>query len=558
MKKTSIAKGIGSLILMLVMASLTFNASAQTLNTKQLIAEYDKMLSEQFKPGETGCAALVAKNGQIIYKKAFGMANLEINVPMQPDMVFRIGSITKQFTSMAILQLMEQGKLSLQDEITKFIPGYPTHGHAITIEHLLTHTSGIKSYTNVPEYQQYIRTDLKPDEILDIIKTLPMEFAPGTKYNYNNSGFFLLGYIIEKVSDKTYQEYLQQNFFTPLGMTGSCYGNDTKIIKNRASGYKPGNDGPENANYLSMLVPFSAGAIQSTVEDLFKWNQAVHSYRLVKKETLDKAFAEYKLPDGKGTGYGYGWFLSQIKGSPSIEHGGGINGFLTNAIYLPEEDVFVALFSNNEGKAPTFTSLKMAALAIGKPLETTVIELDDKTLEQYIGVYEDEEGTQRMITREESQMFFQRAGSTKLKIMPSAKDKFFFENSFVTISFNRDALGNVVESVTDVRGSMTTLKKTDKPLPTRKEIVLSEDVLSQYVGEYELQPGFTMTFTHEGNRFFIQATGQQRFEVFAESETKFFLKLVDAQVEFVKDETGKVNKLIFNQGGQRMEAKRIK
>ena len=550
---------MGSLILMLVMISfLTLDVSAQTLNTKQLTAEFDKMLSEKFKPGETGCAALVAKNGQIIYRKAFGMADIELNVPMQPDMVFRIGSITKQFTAVAILQLMEQGKLSLQDDITKFIPDYPTQAYTITIEHLLTHTSGIKSLTNIPELEKYNKTDMKPGEVIDLFKNQPMEFAPGTKYNYNNSGFFLLGFIIEKVSGKTYAEYIQDNFFTPLGMTGSCYGSNTKIIKNRASGYQPGKDGVENAEYLSMLLPYAAGSIQSTVEDLFKWNQAVHSYKLVKKETLDKAFTEYKLTNGKGTGYGYGWALSQIQGSPTIEHGGGINGYLTSGIYLPQEDVFVALFLNSTAKAPDFLSQKMAALAIGKPLKTTTIELDEETLEQYTGVYENDEGMQRMITREGNQLYSQRTGSTRQKILPFAKDKFFFEDSFTTVAFIRDASGTVVESKMDARGVIITSKKTDKPLPVKTEITVSEDILSKYVGEYELQPGFIITFTKEGNKLFTQATGQPRFEVFAESETKFFLKVVEAQVEFVADTDGKVNKMILNQGGQTMEAKRIK
>nr|MCU0366897.1 beta-lactamase family protein [Bacteroidales bacterium] len=252
-------------LMLIITAFVSVDAAAQKINTKQLTAEYDRMLSEKFRQGETGCAALVAKDGQIIYKKAFGMADLELNVPMQPDMVFRIGSITKQFTAVAILQLMEQGKLSLQDDITKYIPDYPTHGYNITIEHLLTHTSGIKSYTNVPEFQKYVRQDMKPEEAINTFRNLPMEFAPGTKWNYNNSGYFLLGYIIEKVSGKTYQEYIEENFFKPLGMTGSCYGNDSRIIKNRASGYQPGKDGVQNADFLSMLLPYSAGAIQSTV-----------------------------------------------------------------------------------------------------------------------------------------------------------------------------------------------------------------------------------------------------------------------------------------------------
>jgi CubicO group peptidase (beta-lactamase class C family) len=558
MKRTSITLSMGSLILTLILTSLSINSSAQTLNTKQLTAEFDKMLSEKFKPGETGCAALVAKNGQIIYQKAFGMANLELNVPMQPDMVFRIGSITKQFTAVAILQLMEQGKLSLQDDIIKFIPDYPTQAYTITIEHLLTHTSGIKSYTGVPEIMKNIRMDMKPEELIAQFKNQPMEFAPGTKWNYNNSGFFLLGYIIEKVTGKTYAEYIQENFFTPLGMISSCYGSDTKIIRNRAYGYQPGDDGVVNSDYCSMTQPYSAGSIMSTVGDLFKWHQAVHSYKLVKKETIDKAFTDYKLASGDGTGYGYGWFLSHLQGSPTIEHGGGIFGYLTSSIYLPEEDVFVALFSNNVGKAPELTALKMAAMTIGKPLQTTEIKLDEATLNQYVGIYTNDKKREATITREGTQLSAMLSGSGSRKMFPIEKDKFILEDAFIYATFSRDDKGKVVSFVSDDRGKLDTWNLTEKKIEEKKSITVDEAILEKYVGQYELQPGFIITFTREGNRLFTQATGQPKFEVFAESETKFFLKVVDAQVEFVPDADGKVNKMILNQGGQTMEAKRIK
>jgi CubicO group peptidase (beta-lactamase class C family) len=544
-------------LVFLVFASL-LTAEAQTLAPKQMTAEFDKLLSAQYKPGEPGCAALVAIKGQIVYKKAFGMANLELNVPMQPDMVFRIGSITKQFTAIAILQLMEQGKLSLQDEITKFIPDYPTQAYKITIEHLLTHTSGIKSLTNVPEFVTYLKEDLKPAEVLDKFKNQPMEFAPGTKFNYNNSGFFLLGYIIEKITGKTYQEYIEENFFKPLGMTNSLYGSDSKLIKNRAYGYKPVENGFENADYLSMLLPFSAGSIMSTVEDLYKWNRALISYKLVKKETLEKAFTEYKLSNGKGTSYGYGWFLRKLQGSPTIEHGGGINGYLTDAIYLPAEDVFVAVFSNSTGKSPDMISEKIAAVAIGKPLNYKEIPVDKATLEQYSGVYEDEDSNLRVITVDSMQLYSQRTEGQKNKISSFARDKFFFQNSFATITFNRNVSGNVAEAVVEERGATTVWRKTDKPFPVHNEIKVDPEVLSRYAGEYELAPGFILTVTVEGDRFFTQATGQGKVEVFAESETKFFLKVVEASIEFVKDDAGKFNKLILRQGGQTIEGKRVK
>jgi CubicO group peptidase (beta-lactamase class C family) len=544
--------------MLLITAFVSPDAAAQKINIRQLTAEYDRMLSEKFRQGETGCATLVAKDGQIIYKKAFGMADLELNVPMQPEMVFRIGSITKQFTAVAILQLMEQGKLSLQDDITKYIPDYPTHGYNITIEHLLTHTSGIKSYTDVREFQKYERQDMKPEEAINTFKNLPMEFAPGTKWNYNNSGYFLLGYIIEKVSGKTYQEYIDENFFKPLGMTGSCYGNDSRIIRNRASGYQPGKDGVQNADFLSMLLPYSAGSIMSTVEDLFRWNQALHSYKLVSRESLDKAFTEYKLVSGKGTGYGYGWFLSQLQGSKTIEHGGGINGFLTNAIYFPEEDLFVALFSNNTSIGPDFTSQKMAALALGKPLKDTPIDVDEATLDHYVGVYKNEDGKEITISRDSARLTVLRPDSFAREIIPVEDDRFLLEDSFISLSFNRDATGKISRVAVDDRGKVTEWVRTDKVVEAKKVVEVDESLLMKYAGEYELQPGFTITFTCEGKRLFTQATGQERFEVFPESSTKFFLKVVDAQVEFVQDESGKFNKIILYQGGQTMEAKRIR
>ena len=555
MKRTKLAV---TLTLSIVALFMSLSANAQSLSAKQMTAEFDKILNDQFKPDGTGCAALVAKDGQVIYRKAFGLADLELNVPMRPEMVFRIGSITKQFTAIAILQLMEQGKLSLQDEITRYIPDYPMHGHSITIEHLLTHTSGIKSYTNVPMFREMIRTDMKPEEIIEKNKALPMEFAPGTKWNYNNSGYIMLGYIIEKVSGKTYAEYLQENFFTPLGMTSSYYGDDTKIIKNRASGYQPGEGGTVNADYLSMTLPYAAGSVMSTVDDLYKWNRALHSYKLVRKETLDMAHTSYKLADGKPVGYGYGWSLSELQGSRSIEHGGGINGYLSYALYLPEEDLFVALLSNSNGQAPEFSSLKMAAIAIGKPLKTTELKLDEAALNEYQGIYINEAGKEARIVLNEGKLSAVRPGGSRRIMIPVERDMFLIENSFTSVKFNRDAAGKIILATFDDRGDVTEWKRSDKPLETKKAAAVDEAVLEKYVGEYEIQPGFSIAFTREGARLFTQATGQPKFEVFAESETKFFLKVVDAQIEFIAEEDGTVNKLILHQGGQKIEGKRLK
>ncbi|MBL7723528.1 MAG: serine hydrolase [Chitinophagaceae bacterium] len=548
-----------SIVLLFIAFSIATVAQPLSKADKQLLASFDTLLMNAFKANEPGATAIVSRKGQVIYKKAFGMADMELNVPMQADMIFRIGSISKQFTGVAILQLVEKGKLSLQDDIKKFIPDYPTHGYAITVEHLLTHTSGIKSYTGMMEFESMMRKDMKPLELIDVFKNQPMEFAPGSKWNYNNSGYILLGYIIEKVSGKSYEQYVLENLFVPAGMTRSGYGNDSRIILNRAKGYQQGEHGFENAKYLSMTLPYAAGSLISTVEDLWKWNQALHSYKLVSKESLQKAFTDYKLSDGKSTRYGYGWSFSDIQGSASIEHGGGINGFVTDGIYLPAEDIFIAVFANCDCRSLDMLAPKMAALTLGKPYDQKEIAIDEATTKEYTGVYENEAGEQRIITVEGAKLTSQRAGGSKHRIKPYEKDKFFFENSLSSLRFTRNTAGQIEKAYFKSRTEESEWKKTGKSIPASPDIIkLDAAALAVFVGEYELAPNFVMTVSLEGDKLMVKATGQSAVEVFAETTTRFFPKEIDAKLEFFKDESGKVTHLILYQGGRETKGNKTK
>jgi len=539
---------------------LLFNLTyAQQKDDTQLATYFDKILSEQFKTDEPGATALVSRNGQVIYKKAFGMANLELNVPMQVDNVFWIASMGKQFTAMAILQLMEQGKLNLQDEITKFIPDYPTQGNKITIEHLLTHTSGIHNFSGMKDPDKKLTTDCTPNEVIDFFKNLPMSFAPGTKWEYSNSGYFLLGYIIEKITGKTYAEYLEENFFKPLGMTNSLYANNKRIIKNRVGAYSQGDNGFENSRTLNMTHVYSAGAIQSTVEDLFKWHQAVHAYKLVKKENLDKAFTRYKLTDGKETDYGYGWRLGYVYESSSIWHGGGIEGFGTTEIYLPKEDVFVAVFSNCDCNYPRDIASRLAALAVGRPYEYIELPVENTILQEYTGVYENQKSQPRIISVSENKLFSQLGRGPKYNVKAYLKDKFFFDNDAMqTIEFSRNKKAKIEKLTTKKLYGNEIWNKTNKSIPDSNGIKVDEKILETYVGEYEIPSVFTFSVTKEQNRLFIQGTGQDKIEMFADTETKFFVKVNDAELEFIKDNSGKITKAILNQGGRQSDAQKIK
>jgi CubicO group peptidase (beta-lactamase class C family) len=434
-----------------------------------LVHAIDSLLQETYLPAEPGAAVIVVRDGQTILRKGYGMANLELGVPIEPDMVFRLGSITKQFTAVCILMLLEQGKLALDDPITKFLPNYPTRGYVITVEHLLTHTSGLRSYTDMPERIPLIRKDFTLQELIDFFKNQPMQFAPGTRWVYNNSGYVLLGAIIEKVTTQTYEQFMQQHIFQPLGMKRSYYDSPERIIPRRVAGYQGNPNGYSNAAYVSMTQPYAAGALASTVDDLALWDAALHADRLVKQETLQRAFALYRLADGSFTDYGYGWGISEYQGHRIVEHGGGIQGFVTHAVRMPDDRVFVAILSNNERKAalPEQLAFKIAALAIGKPyIMPAVIEVKPDLLASYAGMYQISQDVERIITCEGSQLYSQRTGGDRLELLPMSADEFAFKDSTYRLRFVRNAEGAL--TAVELRGRSRLVEvatKTDKPLP---------------------------------------------------------------------------------------------
>jgi CubicO group peptidase (beta-lactamase class C family) len=431
----------------------------------RLIQTIDNLIQETYPPTQPGAAVIVVRDGEIIFRKGQGMANLELGVPIEPDMVFRLGSITKQFTAVAILMLAEQGKLALDDAITKFLPDYPTHDHLITVEHLLTHTSGIKSYTDMPEWPPLWRKDFTVQELIDFFKYQPMQFAPGKRWAYSNSGYILLGAILEKVSGQTYEQFLQQSIFDPLRMKQSYYDSPLRVIPRRVAGYDKGPEGYTNAAYLSMTQPYAAGALASTVDDLAIWDSALYTDQLLKHETLQRAFISYRLMDGSSTAYGYGWAILEYEGHLLIEHGGGIHGFRTHAIRMPADRVFMAILSNNGGADPEQLAFKIAALVIGQPYkEPTSIELSPEVLTRYEGVYKINASEERRITREDNRLFSQRGRGQLVELVPLSSNEFFFKDmSLYHLRFVSDA--NEVVIAVEMRGRSgipELAKKVDK------------------------------------------------------------------------------------------------
>jgi D-alanyl-D-alanine carboxypeptidase len=434
----------------------------------RLIQSIDDLVQATYKPGEPGAAVIAVRDGEVIYRKGHGMANLELGVPIEPDMVFRIGSVTKQFTAVAILMLAEEGKLAVADPITKFLPDYPTHGHLITVEHLLTHTSGIKSYTDMDAWLPVLRNDFTVQEMVDFFKNQPMNFAPGKRWSYSNSGYVLLGAIIEKASGQTYEQFLQYRIFDPLGMKQSYYDNPLRVIPRRAAGYEKGPDGYANAPYLSMTQPLGAGGLASTVDDLAAWDSALYTGQLLKPETLQPAFVSHRLPDGTATAYGYGWLIAEYAGHSFVEHGGGIPGFASHAIRVPQDRVFVAVLSNLLAEGPERLAFMIAAQVIGQPyLDPAPVELSAEALAEYAGDYFSEEMGEWHFSVEDNQLYAQPGQSPRAELAPFSANEFFVKGISVhLISFARDADG-IVNAMT-VRGRLGipgTAKRVEKPAP---------------------------------------------------------------------------------------------
>lgn len=542
----------------LLLAALICSAIALHAQTprESYTGAFDQALTERFDADGPGGAVLVAQAGKVLYSKALGKADLSTGAALTTEHRFRIGSVTKQFTAVAILQLEEAGKLKLSDELQRYVE-FPQKEKPITIRDLLTHTSGIPNLTDGPAYtpDAYAKDIALPD-LIKLIADAPLEFEPGTQWSYSNSGYILLSAIIEKVSGQSWAQYARQNLFKPAGMTNTTAELDEDAT-GQAIGYAPGEQGWQTANPVSMSWPLGAGNIRSTVADLWKWNSSVFTGKLVPNSRIAEAHRPVALADGRTEAYGYGWMFNRVQGSPTIEHSGGIDGFVSASMYLPEEDLYVAVLVNRESNDATTLAAELAAIALGKPYGGPKVALSPEQAQAYTGVYLDTDSVERYITAKGGELRSMREGGSPRPLRYVGNDRFIIEGDVIVLVFQRSA-GKVTGARFLTRERELQLTRTDKPLPTpRRPIALRNADLLPYVGEFELMPGFTLTFRADGDRLFVLPTRQAEIEVFGEAPHKFFLTVVDATIEFVPEADGTVQRLIFNQGGS-MEGKRVK
>ena len=568
----------------LAVLALLLTASATFAQTKS--AKIDALVQQYVANRQFNGSVLVAEKGQVIFKKGYGMANMEWGIPNTPDTKFRLGSITKQFTAMLIMQLVEQGKLKLTGKVTDYLPDYPkATGDKITIHHLLTHTAGIPNYTSFSDFfATKSRNPYTPEAFTKEFANLPLDFEPGSKFSYSNSGYFLLGVIIEKVTGKPYAEVLKASILMPAQLQNTGYDLAGPILPKRASGYEKQTNGYINAPYLDMSIPYAAGSLYSTVEDLYRWDQALYSDKLLSasgKATMYTPYLDH---------YAYGWGIGktkvgQLKDSLLvIQHGGGINGFNTSISRFPTDKILVVLLNNTGGAPLNDIQKNILRILYDQPVEAPKKSIAD-VLRQSVLVDSPEKTRQKFASwkadkayslkeDEVNNLGYSFLGENKLDeaIAVFTLNAESFPNSYNVYDSRGEAYmkaGNKAAAIKDYKksveinprnaGGFAKLKELGEAVEAPKETVTAVETatLESYVGKYELAPTFAIIITRDGDKLYGQATGQSRFELFPESKTKFFLKVVDAKVSFVTNDKGEVEQLILHQNGQDMTGKRV-
>ena len=369
-------------------------AAAPSLAKDHLAGRLDANAAPMFRSDGPGGVVLVAKNGEPVLRAAYGMADIALGIAMRPDHAFKIASLTKQFTAVAILQLASQGQIALGDDVRDYVPGFDTQGRRTSIEHILTHTSGLPNLVDRDDFPTLSQQEHALEQLLRLTDGMAFHFEPGMGFRYSDSGYILLGAVIERVSGVAYGDYIEKNIFRPFGLHESCDADVGPCASRLAKGYELRDGKPVEAQYISMSVAHAAGGIVSTAGDLLRWHLALRAGDVVPEELLARAWTGRALPDGTLSGYGFGWQICTLAGERTIEHGGFINGFTANAIMMPDAGLDVIVLVNNGSDAPAAGTVarRLARLAITGTPEPSVSILTGEQRIALTGRYDKAKG----------------------------------------------------------------------------------------------------------------------------------------------------------------------
>ena len=545
-------------------AAAVSGTAAQAAPPADLRAQADALVERTFPADGPGGAVIITQGGRVIYARGRGLADVHARTAITPDTVFRMGSITKQFTASVIMQLVQEGRIGLDDPLSRFFPDYPQPGAGATVRQLLSHTGGVQSYTAIPGF---MRDDANTSrayttaEMIALFRDMPSPTRPGEAWNYNNSGYVLLGAIIEQVTGKAWHEAVTERIARPLGLTTIRYGVGEERIPGMARGYTVGDNGVQLARPIHMSVPHAAGALTGNVRDLATWAQALHHGRVVSAQSYAQMTQAASLPEGRTHPYGFGLNLGDVRGRPAVGHGGGIFGFGTSSTYVPSEDLFVAVFTNSDTHdiAPDVTMNRLTAIALGDPYpELTATALDMAAVEPLTGLYRiDGQTDERRFFARDGKLFTQRADGPPQEVFAAGGDRFFYGPASLTwFQVRRAADGAHVMEMHQEGAHRAERATRTGPVPAEAAaLTLPRAVLERYVGAYRMPIGQLIVAIDADGTLTGQLPGQPPVHLDATSETAFRVREVGAALVFTL-ENGQVTRATIRQGGRELSGDR--
>ncbi|MCX6305804.1 MAG: serine hydrolase [Bacteroidetes bacterium] len=552
--------GFISSIIILINLIASINLQAQE---KSKIPGLDNYISKTFKILQIdtmpGASVLVSQNGDIIYQKGFGYADIEKKMKVTPETKFKIGSISKQFTSVAILKLQEEGKIKIEDKLSKYIPDFP-RGNEVTIYHLLTHTSGIHDYNSQPNFE--MTKPVTPQTLLDIIKKLPYDFNPGERYLYNNSGYFILGCIVSQLSGKTLGKYQNETFFKPLGMKNTGIYETTTVLNNEAQGYSMNGETVKKADFQEMSWTLGVGSIYSTTQDLFKWNEAVFNGKVLSNATLKTAFSQAVLNSSGKVDYGFGWFLITNRGLNFIQHSGVVSGFSSYLERQPESKLTICVLCNSlpapEGINPILNGQAISEFILAEKMNKQNIGIIDtiiskNILSKYVGRYDYGQGIAMLVTVKDKQLFGQMTAMAASPMTPIGENEFYFKARNAKIKFVSNS-SSVVDRLFQYQNGLffeATKLKDETP------VKINPSFFDKLTGKYDFGNNYVIEITKENEKLFVVTPYMPKYELLPTSELDYFAMEVASKISFILNKEGKAVSLNSTFDGLIIPAKKL-
>ena len=527
-------------------------------------AQSDALVKSAWPADGPGGAVIVTENGKVVYAAGHGLADIEAKQAITPQTVFRLGSITKQVTAAVLLQLVDEGKVKLDDPVSKYLPDFPKPGGDATIAQILNHTVGVQSYTAIPGFMAEANTDraYTTEQMIALFKDLPAPSKPGEKFEYNNSGYVLVGAVIEAVTGKPWHVAVDERIGKPLALASIRYGIGEAAMPRMAKGYTEGPKGVAPAQKIHMSIPHAAGALVGSAEDMAKWGQALHHGKVVGSASYARMIAPTKMPDGSTAPYGFGLFQEAVRGHDSVGHGGGIFGFSTDSLYFPKDDLFIAVLTNSDSPrtSPDVAIRRLAAMALGNPFPNLVeAKVAAATLAPMMGVYALPDGkSERRFFARDGQLYTQRSGASESKVHAADGNRFFYGNDSLNwFEMTRDAAGKPVMAMHQNGADEAEQAAWKGPIPIEaKAAAVPRATLERYIGAYSSPIGAGTVAWGEGDTLTFQLAGQGAVPIKAVSATEFEAAAVGARVVF--HPAGEVvDRLVIHQGGRDLPFERV-